>query len=56
MRAFYSWASILGLVSAILGVWISFMRDLPLGPTLVVSAAILCVPGWLVGLARPRRA
>ena len=56
MRAFYSWASLLGLVSAILGVWISFLRDLPLGPTLVVSAAVLCLPGGLRGLVHRARA
>jgi ABC-type Mn2+/Zn2+ transport system permease subunit len=40
-------ASAAGLVAVLGGTWASFQFDLPLGPAITVSGALLLVPrGW----------
>ena len=45
-------ASLLGFLAAAGGIWMSFAIDLPLGPCVVVAAAITAVPGWLFARLR----
>lgn len=54
-RSFLSFlilSSTLGLVSAVIGLWISFRLDWPLGPSVVCAATLCLVPNWLLGRRR----
>lgn len=41
----------MGVAASALGIWVSFACDVPLGPCVVVAAALTCVPGWVARLA-----
>lgn len=49
MRGFYSLAILLGVVSGMGGVWLSFRMDWPLGPSVCVIGALLLAVVTLVG-------
>lgn len=52
MRGMLLWAAVLGLISAALGIWASFHFDWPLGPAVVVTAALPLPIGWLADRSR----
>ena len=54
MGRFLVLSSLVGLVSSTGGVWLSFRFDWPLGPSVVVAAAVLVVPALPRILARGR--
>lgn len=52
MVGFYVLASLFGLIAALLGLWASFGLDEPLGPCLVVAAAVTALPAAVVRSSR----
>ena len=52
MGGFQVLASLLGILSAALGVYGAFEVDLPLGPCVVLAAGLLSLPSWLLNLLR----
>jgi len=52
MIGFYVLASAFGLVAAVIGLWASFALDEPLGPCLVIAAALTALPAFVL---RPLR-
>lgn len=52
MTSFCVLSAILGVVAVALGVLASFELDWPLGPAIVLAAAVLSVPGWLLPTRR----
>jgi ABC-type Mn2+/Zn2+ transport system permease subunit len=49
MTGYFTIASLLGVVASVGGVWTSFYFDWPIGPAVVVVAALLLIPSTLVG-------
>lgn len=52
MRGFLCMSSAIGLAAGVLGIWLSFDQDWPLGPAIVAAAAPAVPLGWLVGRLR----
>lgn len=56
MLGFYFWAGGIGFLDVVLGIFVSFRLDLPLGPAVVaVSAVSLATAFWVARIARRKR-
>jgi ABC-type Mn2+/Zn2+ transport system permease subunit len=53
MRQFTIWASLTGGVTAFLGFWIAYQRDLPVGPTDVVLLGVVYAAAWVIAKLLP---